>query len=77
MGGGIIFMTAFISQFMHEIEIALEMIRTESFTELYASTSLEVGKQCDVKALYKQVWLGEVTGINRLNDAQERPYHPD
>jgi bifunctional enzyme CysN/CysC len=78
MDAGIIVMTAFISPFRREREMARELIGTENFMEIYVSTSLEACEQRDVKGLYKQARAGKIpnmTGINSPYEASEKPDH--
>jgi bifunctional enzyme CysN/CysC len=58
MDAGLIVMTAFISPFRREREMARELIGPEDFVEVYVSTSLAVCEQRDVKGLYKKARSG-------------------
>jgi bifunctional enzyme CysN/CysC len=77
MDAGIIVMTAFISPFKREREMARELIGTESFLEVYVSTSLEVCEQRDVKGLYQQARSGKIPNMTGINSPYEPPEHPD
>lgn len=58
MDAGLIVMTAFISPFRREREMARELIGPEDFVEVYVSTSPAVCEQRDVKGLYKKARSG-------------------
>jgi bifunctional enzyme CysN/CysC len=51
MDAGMIVITAFISPFRHEREMAREMIGPDRFVEVYVNTPLAVGEQRGVKGL--------------------------
>lgn len=72
---GLIVMTAFISPFKREREMARELVGADKFIEIYVDTSLEVCEQRDVKGLYKKARAGQIpnmTGINSPYEAPER-----
>jgi bifunctional enzyme CysN/CysC len=77
MDAGMIVMTAFISPFRREREMARELIGTECFMEVYVSTSLEVCEQRDVKGLYKQARAGKIPNMTGFNSPYEAPENPD
>ena len=52
--GGIIVISAFISPFISDRQIAKEIIGKENFIEVFIDTSLEICKQRDPKGLYKK-----------------------
>lgn len=76
LDAGLIVMTAFISPFRREREMARELIGPEKFIEVYVSTPLSVCEQRDVKGLYKKAREGKIpnmTGINSPYEAPEKP----
>jgi bifunctional enzyme CysN/CysC len=77
MDAGLMVMTAFISPFRGDREMARELIGTENFFEVYVSTSLEVCEQRDVKGLYKKARNGLLTNMTGLNSPYEVPERPD
>jgi bifunctional enzyme CysN/CysC len=77
MDAGDIVITAFISPFRREREMARELIGTESFIEVYVSTSLEVCEQRDVKGLYKQARSGKIPNMTGISSSYEVPEKPD
>lgn len=77
MDAGIIVMTAFISPFRREREMAKELIGADNFLEIYVSTSLEVCEQRDVKGLYKKARAGQLPNLSGLGSAYEPPIAAD
>ncbi|WP_278959139.1 sulfate adenylyltransferase subunit CysN [Aquipseudomonas alcaligenes] len=77
MDAGMIVMTAFISPFRREREMAKELIGEENFLEIYVSTSLEVCEQRDVKGLYKKARAGQLPNLSGLGSVYEPPIAAD
>ncbi len=77
LDAGMIVMTAFISPFKREREMARELIGSENFMEIYVSTSLGVCEQRDVKGLYEKARLGLIPNMTGINSPYEIPEHPD
>ena len=76
MDAGMIVMTAFISPFKREREMARDLIGADHFIEVHVSTSLEVCEKRDVKGLYKQAREGKVPNMTGINSAYEPPELP-
>lgn len=76
MDAGMIVMTAFISPFIREREMARGLIGADHFIEVYVSTSLEVCEKRDVKGLYKQAREGKIPNMTGINSAYEPPELP-
>ena len=74
---GMIVMTAFISPFRQERDMAKELIGPENFIEVYVDTSLEVCEQRDVKGLYKKARSGSIPNMTGINSPYEAPKKPD
>lgn len=77
MDAGLIVMTAFISPFRREREMARELIGPENFLEVYVSTPLDVCEQRDVKGLYRKARSGLLPNLTGLNSPYEAPQVPD
>lgn len=77
MDAGLMVMTAFISPFRTDREMARELVGAENFVEVYVSTSLEVCEQRDVKGLYKKARNGLLPNMTGLNSPYEVPELPD
>ncbi len=74
---GLIVMTAFISPFKREREMARELIGKDNFVEVYVSTPLEICEQRDVKGLYKKARAGSIPNMTGINSPYEPPEAPD
>ena len=77
MDAGLMVMTAFISPFRRDREMARELIGAENFVEVYVSTSLDVCEQRDVKGLYKKARNGRLPNMTGLNSPYEVPERPE
>ena len=76
MDAGLIVMTAFISPFRAERQMARELIGECKFIEVFVDTPLEVCVQRDPKGLYKKAsggFLPNMTGINSIYEHPEQP----
>ena len=73
LDAGMIVMTAFISPFRREREMARELIGPENFVEVYVSTPLEVCEQRDVKGLYKKARSGQLPNMSGISSPYEPP----
>ena len=73
MDAGMIVMTAFISPFRREREMARELIGPENFVEVYISTPLDVCEQRDVKGLYKKARNGQLPNMSGISSPYEPP----
>ena len=73
MDAGLIVMTAFISPFRRERQMARELIGEDNFIEVYVSTPLEVCEQRDVKGLYKKARSGLLPNLSGVGSPYEPP----
>ncbi|WP_334156893.1 sulfate adenylyltransferase subunit CysN [Oryzomicrobium sp.] len=76
MDAGLIVMTAFISPFRAEREMARELIGPENFVEVFVDTPLEVCEQRDPKGLYKKARSGQLPNMTGINSPYEPPLSP-
>jgi bifunctional enzyme CysN/CysC len=74
---GLIVITAFISPFKREREMARELIGLENFFEVYVSATLAVCEQRDPKGLYKKARSGELPNMTGISSPYEAPDHPE
>lgn len=75
---GLIVMTAFISPFRAERQMAREMFDEGEFVEIFVDTPLEVAEERDPKGLYRKARRGDLpnfTGIDSPYEAPETPEH--
>ena len=77
LDAGLIVMTAFISPFIRERQMARDLIGADNFVEVYVSTSLEVCEQRDVKGLYKKARNGQLPNLSGIGSPYEAPTEPD
>ena len=77
MDAGLIVITAFISPFRREREMARELAGVGNFLEIYVNTPLEVCEQRDVKGLYKKARSGLLPNLTGVNSPYEIPEQPD
>lgn len=76
MDAGLIVITAFISPFRRDRELARQLIGPEHFIEIYVSTPLAVCEQRDVKGLYRKARDGLLQNMTGITSAYERPERP-
>jgi bifunctional enzyme CysN/CysC len=76
MDAGLIVITAFISPFRQEREMARELIGEDRFVEIYVNTPLAICEQRDVKGLYKKAREGLIPNMTGINSPYEAPEHP-
>ena len=77
MDAGLIVMTAFISPFRQERELARSLIGSENFVEVYVATPLAVCEQRDPKGLYKKARSGLLPNMTGLTSPYEPPDRPN
>lgn len=73
---GLVVMTAFISPFRRERELARDIVGADRFLEVYVSTPLDVCEQRDVKGLYKLARAGKITNMTGIGSPYEAPERP-
>jgi bifunctional enzyme CysN/CysC len=73
---GLIVITAFISPFKREREMARELIGTDNFLEVYVSTPLTICEQRDPKGLYKKARCGQLPNMTGISSPYEAPENP-
>jgi bifunctional enzyme CysN/CysC len=76
MDAGLIVMTAFISPFRAERQMARELIGAENFIEVFVDTPLAVCEQRDPKGLYKKARSGQLPNMTGISSPYEPPDHP-
>ncbi|QAX82150.1 adenylyl-sulfate kinase [Candidatus Pseudomonas adelgestsugas] len=73
MDAGLTVLTAFISPFRRERQMAKELIGNDRFVEVYVSTTLEVCEKRDVKGLYKKARAGQLLNFSGVGSPYEVP----
>ena len=74
---GLIVITAFISPYRDDRQLAREIIGGESFLEVYVNTPIETCEVRDPKGMYKRARAGHLSGFTGVNDPYESPETPD
>jgi len=77
MEAGVITMTAFISPFKEDRNIARQLLPNGDFIEIYCKASLEVCESRDVKGLYKLARAGKIKKYTGIDSPYEAPDNPD
>ena len=74
---GLIVLTAFISPFRSERDMARRMLAEGEFIEVHVDTPLEVAEQRDVKGLYRKARRGELENFTGIDSPYEVPVNPE
>jgi bifunctional enzyme CysN/CysC len=74
---GLIVITALISPFRADRELARQLIGADRFVEVYVNTPLSVCEARDVKGLYRRARIGEVNNMTGITSPYEVPEAPD
>lgn len=74
---GIIVLTAFISPFKKDREIARNLVDSQEFIEVFVDCPLEICEQRDVKGLYQKARKGEITKFTGIDSPFEAPENPE
>ena len=74
---GLIVITAFISPFRLEREMARSLFEKNDFKEIYISTPLKVAEKRDPKGLYKKARQGKIPNFTGIDSIYEKPINPD
>ncbi|TFH84881.1 sulfate adenylyltransferase subunit CysN [Billgrantia azerbaijanica] len=73
---GLIVLTAFISPFRSERQLARDLMGDE-FIEIFVDTPLEVAEERDPKGLYKKARRGELKNFTGIDSPYEAPEDPE
>lgn len=76
MDAGMVVMTAFISPFKRDRQMAQELIGADHFMEIYVATPLDICEKRDTKGLYKQARAGKIPNMTGINSPYEAPDDP-
>ena len=74
---GLITITAFISPFRQDRQLARDIIGSTNFVEVYLSTPLPICEARDVKGLYKKARAGQVPQMTGITSPYEQPLAPE
>lgn len=76
MDAGLIVLTAFISPFQRDREMARALIGSDRFVEVFINTSLAICESRDPKGLYKKARRGQLHHMTGIDSAYEPPLQP-
>ena len=74
---GLIVITAFISPFRLEREMARSLFEKNDFKEIYISTPIKVAEKRDPKGLYKKARQGKIPNFTGIDSIYEKPTNPE
>lgn len=74
---GVVVLTAFISPFESDRDLARRVIGADDFIEVYVKCPLEVCESRDVKGLYKKARAGVIKDFTGINSPFEEPNNPE
>jgi bifunctional enzyme CysN/CysC len=74
---GLIVITAFISPFRSERELARRLMADGEFLEIHVDAPLALAEQRDVKGLYRKARRGEIKGFTGIDAPYEPPENPE
>ena len=74
---GVITLTAFISPFKEEREMARSLMPHGDFIEIHCYCPLEICEKRDVKGLYKRARKGEIKDFTGISSPYEAPVKPE
>ncbi len=75
--GGLIVLTAFISPFRAERQMARSLVESGEFMEVYVETPLAVAEERDPKGLYKKARRGDLKNFTGIDSPYEAPESPE
>ena len=74
---GLIVLTAFISPFKAERDMARRLLAKNEFIEIFVDAPLAIAEQRDPKGLYKKARHGELKNFTGIDSPYEAPEHPE
>ena len=74
---GVIVLTAFISPYRSDRELARELVGPERFVEVWLDVSTELCEKRDPKGLYRAAKAGEISDFTGISAPYEAPERPD
>nr|WP_321455520.1 sulfate adenylyltransferase subunit CysN [uncultured Cohaesibacter sp.] len=74
---GLIVLTAFISPYKAERQMARDMLEKGEFIEIYVDTPIDVCEARDVKGLYAKARSGSIKNFTGIDAPYEPPRHPE
>jgi adenylyl-sulfate kinase len=77
LDAGIIVLSAFISPFRADRQIARNLVNNGDFIEVFVDTPLKICEQRDPKGLYEKARSGNITNFTGIDSPYEIPENPE
>ena len=77
LDSGIIVLTAFISPFKSDRNLARSLVKKEQFIEVFVDASLETCEKRDPKGMYLKARSGEISDFTGVSSPYETPQNPE
>jgi adenylylsulfate kinase len=77
LDSGIIVLTAFISPFKSDRNLARSLVKKEQFIEVFVDASLETCEKRDPKGMYLKARSGEISNFTGISSPYETPPNPE
>lgn len=77
LDSGIIVLTAFISPFKSDRNLARSLVKKEQFIEVFVDASLETCEKRDPKGMYLKARSGEISHFTGISSPYETPQNPE
>ena len=74
---GLIVLTAFISPFQSDRDMARSLLEADEFVEIFVDVPLSICEQRDPKGLYKKARDGEIKNFTGITSPYEIPSNPE
>jgi len=74
---GLIVLTAFISPYRKDREMARNLVEKDEFIEIYVKCPIEICERRDVKGLYEKARKGVIKQFTGIDDPYEEPLYPE
>ena len=74
---GVVVLTAFISPFESERQMARDLFEKDAFFEVFVDTPLDLAEARDPKGLYKKARAGVLQNFTGIDSPYEKPKKPD
>ena len=74
---GLIVLTAFISPFRAERQMARSLMEEDEFLEVFVETPLAIAEERDPKGLYKKARQGDLKNFTGIDSPYEEPRSPE
>lgn len=74
---GLIVMTAFISPFRADRQLARDLVAADEFIEVHVATPLAICEERDPKGLYRKARAGKIPNFTGIDSDYEAPLNPE